>query len=154
MRMNDTKHWMDLALDQARLAAEAGEVPVGAVLVMNNQLVAAAGNSQIGSNDPSAHAEINCLRLAAAKLGNYRPPQCDLYVTLEPCSMCAGAMVHGRIGRLYFGASEPRAGAIESRLRLLQAPWLNHRIEVQGGICAQESAKLLEEFFKSRRQPG
>jgi tRNA(adenine34) deaminase len=142
---------MNQALAEARRAAQLGEVPVGAVLVRHGELLASACNSPISRRDPTAHAEIECLRLAAAALGNYRLTDCDLYVTLEPCSMCAGALVHARIGRLIFAANEPRAGAVTSRLRLLEAPWLNHRVEVISGVLAEESSELLRQFFAARR---
>lgn len=145
-------HWMNLALDQARLAASAGEVPVGAVLVHNNELIAAAFNAPLGSCDPTAHAEVQCLRKAASARQNYRLADCDLFVTLEPCSMCAGALVHARVRRLVYGASEPRAGAVASRIRLLDAPWLNHRVEVVSGVLADECSAVLQDFFRARRE--
>lgn len=143
-----------MALEQARMAGVAGEVPVGAVLVRGEELIASAGNAQIGNADPSAHAEILCLRQAAQKLGNYRLPGCTLYVTLEPCTMCAGAMVHARIDQLVYGASEPRAGAVQSKMRYLDAPWINHRVTVRQGVLAEQCSELLKDFFRQRREAG
>ena len=142
---------MGLALEQARLAALAGEVPVGAVLVHRGRVLAQARNRCIEAHDPSAHAEIGALRAAGAALGNYRLKDCTLYVTLEPCAMCAGAMHHARIGRLVFGAHDPRTGAAGSVLDLFSSPGFNHRIEVQGGVRAAECSELLQAFFQSRR---
>ncbi len=152
--MNETKndeYWMQLALDQCQSALEAGEVPVGAVLVKEGELIATGWNQPISTLDPTGHAEINCLRKAAQKLNNYRMPGCDLYVTLEPCAMCAGALVHARIRRLVFAASEPRAGAAVSQARLLETDWMNHRVEVCGGVLAEQSADILRRFFRARR---
>lgn len=147
---NDS-YWMTLALEQAEIAAQAGEVPVGAVLVKNGELVASGWNQPISKLDPTEHAEINCLRNASKILKNYRLPGCDLYVTLEPCAMCSGAMVHARIQRLIFGAEEPRAGTAVSQTNLLETDWMNHRVEVTGGVLAQECGQILKEFFKARR---
>ena len=145
--------WMWLALGQASLAADMNEVPVGAVLVdADGQLIAAGHNHPISSCDPSAHAEINTLRAAALKLNNYRLPDTTLYVTLEPCTMCVGALVHARIKRLVYGASEPRSGAIESAQQLFETGEYNHRPEVEGGLLAAESSALLTAFFKARRR--
>jgi tRNA(adenine34) deaminase len=144
--------WMRLALEQARLAADMNEVPVGAVLVdADGQLLAAGHNQPISSCDPSAHAEITTLRAAALKLNNYRLPNTTLYVTLEPCTMCVGALVHARIKRLVYAASEPRSGAIESARQLFETGDYNHRPEVEGGLLAAESSALLTAFFKARR---
>ena len=142
---------MRLALDEARQAASKGEVPVGAILVIDGRVIASGHNQQIEMSDPSAHAEIVVLRAAACRLENYRLPGSTLYVTLEPCAMCAGALVHARVGRLVYGASEPRAGAIRSQMGLLDAPFLNHRVTVTEGVGAQESADLLRSFFAARR---
>ena len=144
-------YWMSLALEQCQFAQAAGEVPVGAVLVKDGELIAAGWNQPISKIDPTEHAEINCLRNAARHLGNYRMPGCDLYVTLEPCAMCAGALVHARIRRLVFGATEPRAGAAGSQTNLLQTGWMNHRVEVVGGVMAEQCGQILKDFFKARR---
>ncbi len=145
--------WMWLALEQASLAADMNEVPVGAVLVDGEgQLIAAGHNHPISSCDPSAHAEIITLRAAALKLSNYRLPDTTLYVTLEPCTMCVGALVHARIKRLVYAASEPRSGAIESAQQLFETGEYNHRPEVEGGLLAAESSALLTAFFKARRR--
>lgn len=145
-------HWMRLAMAQANLAAEVGEVPVGAVLVRDNQLIASAYNHPIEAIDPTAHAEIAVLRKAALQEGNYRLPDTTLYVTLEPCAMCAGALVHARVARLVYGATEPKAGVVESRAQFLQSPFLNHRLLVQGGVLADEAAQQLSAFFAERRK--
>jgi tRNA(adenine34) deaminase len=144
--------WMQQALAQARIAADIGEVPVGAVLVdADGQLLAAGHNQPISSCDPSAHAEITTLRAAALKRNNYRLPNTTLYVTLEPCTMCVGALVHARIKRLVYAASEPRSGAIESAQQLFETGEYNHRPEIEGGLLAAESSALLTAFFKARR---
>ena len=151
MNTNLDGEMMRLALDEARQAASKGEVPVGAVLVIDGRVIASGHNQQIAMSDPSAHAEIVVLRAAACRLENYRLPGSTLYVTLEPCAMCAGALVHARVGRLVYGASEPRAGAIRSQMGLLDAPFLNHRVTVTEGVGAEESADLLRSFFAARR---
>lgn len=145
-------HFMRQALQLARQGAELGEVPVGAVLVRDNEVLGTGFNQPISLHDPSAHAEMLAIRQASASLGNYRLPGCTLYVTLEPCSMCAGLLVHARIERLVYAASEPRSGAIRSRTRLLDNGWLNHRVMVEGGLLAEESAAMLQEFFQRRRK--
>jgi tRNA(adenine34) deaminase len=142
---------MRRALDLARRAAAAGEVPVGAVLVVGDEALGEGWNQPIGACDPTAHAEIVALRAAAARIGNYRLPGSTLYVTLEPCPMCAGAMVHARVARVVFGAADPRAGAAGTAFDLLQAAALNHRAEVTGGMLAEECGMLLREFFRTRR---
>jgi tRNA(adenine34) deaminase len=142
---------MELALAEAHAAEAEGEVPVGAAVVREGEVIARAHNQPIGLNDPTAHAEILALRAAAEKLGNYRLTGCDLYVTLEPCAMCAGALVHARVGRLVYAAADPKAGAVASRMRLLEAGHLNHRVEVVSGLLAEESAALLQRFFVQRR---
>jgi tRNA(adenine34) deaminase len=147
----DDSHFMQTALAEAHAAEAAGEVPVGALVVRDGEILARAHNQPIGLNDPTAHAEILALRAAAAKLGNYRLTGCDLYVTLEPCAMCAAALVHARIRRLVYAAADPKAGAVASTLRLLDSPHLNHRVEVQAGLLADESSALLQRFFSSRR---
>lgn len=149
--VNDDNYWMSMALEQCRFAREAGEVPVGAVLVKDGELVATGWNQPITKVDPTEHAEINCLRNAAKRLDNYRMPGCDLYVTLEPCAMCAGALVHARIQRLIFGATEPRAGTAVSQINLLQTDWMNHKVEVTGGVMADQCGQVLKDFFKARR---
>ena len=144
--------FMELALAQAREAATRGEVPVGAVVVSPaGELLASDGNRTIELADPSAHAEMLAMRAAGIKLGNYRLTGCTLYVSLEPCVMCAGAMVHARIGRLVYGATDPKTGAIESVYQIGCDGRLNHRLEVEGGILADEAASLLRNFFRERR---
>jgi tRNA(adenine34) deaminase len=144
-------HFMGLALEQARLAAAAGEVPVGAVVVKDGQVIATGRNAPVGSNDPTAHAEIAALRAAAQVLGNYRLDGCELFVTLEPCAMCSGAMLHARLARVVFGAADPKTGAAGSVVDLFGQTQLNHRTQVQGGVLVQDCAELLTEFFKTRR---
>ena len=143
---------MRLALEQARAAAQAGEVPVGAVLVQGDQLIATGRNAPVQGHDPTAHAEIMALRAAAQRLGNYRLEDCTLYVTLEPCAMCSGAMLQARLARVVFGAAEPKTGAAGSVLDLFAQPRLNHRTQLRGGVLAEECAALLGEFFARRRQ--
>ena len=142
---------MQEALTLARAAAEIGEVPVGALVVKDGQIIGRGANRPIGMHDPTAHAEIIALREAAAALGTDRLTGCDLWVTLEPCAMCAGAIAHARIARLYFGASDPKGGAIEHGPKLFTQPTLHHRPEVYGGICEDEAAGLLKAFFATRR---
>jgi tRNA(adenine34) deaminase len=139
------------ALAEARLAAEAGEVPIGAVAVREGAIIARGQNRVLRDVDPTAHAEIVALRAAATALGNYRLAGCTLYVTLEPCAMCAGAMIHARIDRLVYAAADPKAGACGSVLAVLNHPQLNHKIQVEQGIAADESAELLRNFFRERR---
>lgn len=143
---------MRLALEQAGQAAAAGEVPVGAVVVKDGQVIATGRNAPIGSHDPTAHAEIVALRAAAAALGNYRLDGCDLYVTLEPCAMCSGAMLHARLRRVVFGAADPKTGAAGSVLDVLADARINHQTAVSGGVLAEECAQLLAGFFRDRRQ--
>jgi tRNA(adenine34) deaminase len=150
----DDSHWMQLALEQARLAAERGEVPVGAVVVRDGELLGLGHNQPITAHDPTAHAEIVALRAACAKAGNYRLPETTLYVTIEPCSMCVGAMMHARVGRLVYGAPEPRAGAVQSALQLAGAAHFNHRLDCVGGVLAQECGALMRAFFRARRTPA
>jgi tRNA(adenine34) deaminase len=142
---------MQAAIAQARLAAEGGEVPIGAVVVYDGVIIAHAQNCVIRHVDPTAHAEMIALRTAAKALGNYRLNGCTLYVTLEPCAMCAGAMVHARLDRLVFAAADPKAGACGSVLSILNHPRLNHQMKVEQGIGAEESAELLRSFFRERR---
>jgi tRNA(adenine34) deaminase len=143
---------MHTALVQAERAAREGEVPVGAVVVSGGKVVARAHNRPIHLHDPSAHAEILALRRAAKKLGNYRLEGCDLYVTIEPCAMCAGAIVQARLARLVYGARDPKAGACGSALRVLNHRKLNHQVEVTGGIMAGDCALVIREFFRKRRK--
>jgi tRNA(Arg) A34 adenosine deaminase TadA len=145
------RHFMQLALDQARLGAGQGEVPVGAVLVQDGEVIGAGFNCPITTHDPSAHAEMVAIRAAAARVGNYRLPGSTLYVTLEPCSMCAGLIVHARIARMVYAASEPRAGMVVSQGRFFEQDFLNHRVQVEAGVLAEESGELLREFFRARR---
>jgi tRNA(adenine34) deaminase len=147
----DDQRWMNYAISLAKTAAQQNEVPVGAVLVKNNELIGEGHNAPISQNDPTAHAEIIAMRRAAQQLGNYRLIDSTLYVTLEPCAMCAAAMVHARITRLVFGASDPKAGAVISQARLMDAPYFNHRISYTNGLYDQECGHLLSEFFKARR---
>lgn len=148
------RDFMLLALEQARLGAAQGEVPVGAVLVVDGEVIGKGYNSPIGRHDPSAHAEMVAVRAAAESLANYRLPGSTLYVTLEPCSMCAGLIVHARIGRVVFGAREPRAGVAESQGRFFEQGFLNHRTLVEGGVLAEECGAVLAEFFRARRRKG
>jgi tRNA(adenine34) deaminase len=144
--------YMQLALAQARHAAAAGEVPVGAVLVHQGEIIGTGHNTPIAGHDPTAHAEIRALRDAAQKLGNYRLEDCELYVTLEPCPMCAGAMLHARLKRVVFGATDPKTGAAGSVVNLFSQPQLNHHTQVRGGVLAEECGGLLQEFFRARRE--
>ncbi len=147
------EQYMGEALYQARLSLEAGEVPVGAVLVIEGgQMVAHAHNFPISLNDPTAHAEILALRQAAEILGNYRLPGTTLYVTMEPCLMCTGALIYARIKRLVFGAPDPKAGACVSLYRIPEDPRLNHRLEVTGGVREAECRELMQNFFRERRE--
>jgi tRNA(adenine34) deaminase len=144
-------HWMHKALELARRAAAEGEVPVGAVVVLRDEIIGAGWNRPIAAHDPTAHAEVNALRAAAARLGNYRMPGVTLYVTLEPCVMCAGAIIHSRLARVVYGAADPKGGAAGSVFTVLGTDRLNHRVEVTGGVLPQECADLLQDFFRSRR---
>ncbi len=139
------------ALEQAHKALAAGEVPVGAIVVKEGEIVGAGFNAPISGHDPTAHAEIRALREAANRLGNYRLPGCELYVTLEPCAMCVGAMLHARIARLIYGAADPKTGACGSVLDLFSEPRLNHHATVTAGVMAEECGALLREFFAERR---
>jgi tRNA(adenine34) deaminase len=142
---------MRLALDAARAAAQDGEVPVGAVLVHNGAVIATAANAPRTLHDPTAHAEIRAIREAAALLGRDRLEDCDLWVTLEPCAMCAGAIAHARIARLYYGASDPKGGAVEHGARFFTQPTCHHRPEIYPGIGEAEAGALLRDFFRERR---
>jgi tRNA(adenine34) deaminase len=154
----DDTTWMAFALAQARSAAQADEVPVGAVIVKDGKILAQGQNRNLRDHDPTAHAEIVALRQAAARLGNHRLAGCVMYATVEPCAMCAGAMVHARLARLVYGATDPKAGATGSVLLVLNHPRLNHQMNVTGGVLAGECSEILQEFFKRRResqsQPG
>lgn len=150
--MASDEYWMERALELARRAQAAGEVPVGAVLVVGDEIIGEAWNQPISVCDPSAHAEIGALRQAATALGNYRLPNSTLYVTIEPCHMCAGALIHARVGRVVFGAREPRAGAVASQGQLLDAPFVNHRVEWQEGILAEDCSALIRDFFAAKRR--
>lgn len=143
--------FMDEALSEARAANEAGEVPVGCVVVREGQIIARAGNRTLRDRDPTAHAEMLAIRQAAKALGSERLTDCDLYVTLEPCAMCAAALSFARIRRLYYGAADPKGGAVDNGVRFFASPTCHHRPEVYGGIGESEAAVLLKEFFKARR---
>lgn len=142
---------MQIALEEARAAGGRGEVPVGCVIVHGGEVIARAGNRTVADKDPTAHAELLAIREAAARLGSERLTDCDLYVTLEPCTMCAAAMSFARIRRLYFGASDPKGGAVEHGVRFFSSPTCHHRPEVYGGIAGTECAALLKEFFQAKR---
>ncbi len=142
---------MEEALRAAQRALAAGEVPVGAVVVSQGRVVGRGWNRNIADFDPTAHAEIVALREAGATIGNHRLADCDLFVTIEPCAMCAGAVVHARIKRLIYGADDPKAGAVQSVMQVLNHPQLNHRVEVRSGVLAGRCAEVLQEFFRSRR---
>ena len=148
---NSDELWMEEALRAAQRALDAGEVPVGAVVVCEGRIVGRGWNRNIADSDPTAHAEILALREAGASVGNHRLGECELFATIEPCAMCAGAMVHARIRRLVYGADDPKAGAVHSVLQVLNHPQLNHRMEVVGGVLAGRSAELLQAFFRERR---
>ncbi len=148
---NEHEQWMRRALALADRAENEGEVPIGAVVVHEGQLLGEGWNQVISNCDPTAHAEIVALRDAARHVGNYRLPGAVLYVTLEPCTMCAGALVHARIQQLVFGAAEPRAGVVGSTCNLLEEPWYNHRVEWRGGVLAEDSSARLKAFFQARR---
>nr|WP_049723981.1 tRNA adenosine(34) deaminase TadA [Gilvimarinus polysaccharolyticus] len=148
---NEDIQWMREARELAAQAADNNEVPVGAVVVRQGQVVGRGYNRPIGGCDPTAHAELMALRDAARKLGNYRLTDCTLYVTLEPCTMCVGAMVHARVGRLVYGTTEPKAGVIVSQAQLLDAPYFNHSIQITGGVEREACQQQLSDFFKRRR---
>ncbi len=150
--MTDYALWMEEALVEAAKGRTLGEVPVGAVVVREGEVIARACNRPISSCNPVAHAEILVLQLAAEAIGNYRLVDCDLYVTLEPCTMCAGAIVHSRIRRLVYGALEPKAGAVTSVTHVLAQPQMNHRVEVVGGILQERCSEMISDFFRTRRQ--
>jgi tRNA(adenine34) deaminase len=149
--MNDHAAFMRLAIAEATRAQELGEVPVGAVIVIDDLVVGAGFNQPINTHDPTAHAEIIAIRTAAASLSNYRLSGATLYVTIEPCLMCVGAMIHARIGLVVYGAAEPRAGALASAVRAHETPGLNHRLAVLGGVLEDECRAVMQDFFKQRR---
>jgi tRNA(adenine34) deaminase len=149
--LEQARRFMEEALALARAAAEAGEVPVGALVVKDGAIIGRGANRPIGLHDPTAHAEIIAMREAAVALGTDRLTGCELWVTLEPCAMCAGAIAHARIARLYYGASDPKGGAVEHGPRLFEQPTVHHRPEVYPGICEDEAAELLKAFFAGRR---
>lgn len=148
---SEDSHWMQEALMLAKTAVEAKEVPVGALLVLDKQIIGRGWNQPISACDPTAHAEIIAMRTAARDLGNYRLPAATLYVTLEPCAMCAGAMIQARVKRLVFGAFDPRAGAVGSVFNILQEKKLNHHVDCMGGVLQQECGEVLRNFFRERR---
>lgn len=143
---------MEEALRAAQRALEAGEVPVGAVVVCAGEIVGRGWNRNLGDSDPTAHAEIVALRQAGGAIGNHRLGDCELFATIEPCAMCAGALVHARVKRLIYGADDPKAGAVKSVMEILNHPRLNHQMEIRGGVLAGRCAELLQSFFRSRRE--
>ncbi|WP_136806840.1 tRNA adenosine(34) deaminase TadA [Desulfosediminicola flagellatus] len=148
----DDEKWMKMALKAAQAAADQGEVPVGAIIIHDNNLIAAAGNRPIGLNDPTAHAEIRAIRIASQYYDNYRLPGSTLYVTLEPCIMCIGAIIHARIDRLVFGATDPKTGAVESLYQIGTDNRLNHLPDITSGVLEEECAALLKNFFSKKRK--
>lgn len=150
-QLRNDEYFMRQALAGARKAAASGEVPVGAVIVRQGRVVARGYNRPIAKRDPTAHAEIEALRKAARRLGNYRLPDCTLYVTIEPCAMCAGAIAHARLSRIVYGAPDPKAGACGSVIDVLHEPRINHHTQVEGGLLARECAAIVQDFFRSRR---
>ena len=150
--MNEDEKWMQFAIKEANIAKNKGEVPVGSILVQNNQIIAKAHNSPISKNDPTAHAEIEVLRKAGKKLLNYRLPKTTLYVTLEPCAMCIGAIIHARIERVVFGASDPKSGVCGSTIDLSSESIFNHQISVSSRVLEHDCKNILQSFFKLRRR--
>ena len=150
--MTEDEKWMQLAITEAHLAASKNEIPVGAVLIQNGIVIAKAHNQPISHNDPTAHAEILALRIGGEKQKNYRLINCTLYVTLEPCTMCFGAMIHARINRIVFGASDPKSGVCGSCKNLAKEKIFNHEVSVLGGILESDCRKILQEFFQKRRK--
>ena len=146
--------WMEEALREARRAETIGEVPVGAIIVRDGKVIARAGNRNLADNDPTAHAEIIALRQAGSAVGNHRLLECEMFVTVEPCAMCAGAIVHARLQRLVYGADDPKAGAVGSIMEVLNHPGLNHRVEVSRGVLASRCMDLLQDFFRRKREAG
>ncbi|CAA0082794.1 tRNA-specific adenosine deaminase [BD1-7 clade bacterium] len=152
MQDTNAEYWMAKALELAEQAASCGEVPVGAIVVCDGQIVGRGYNQSIGACDPTAHAEVMALRDAARRVDNYRLVDCDLYVTLEPCSMCAGAILHARIKHLYYGATEPKSGVVASRQQFFDLDFLNYAVEVTGGVLADKASQQLSDFFRMRRE--
>lgn len=151
LQAQQDQHWMARALALAEQGAALGEVPVGALVVLEGEVIGEGWNQPISGHDPSAHAELVALRQAAQRLQNYRLPGATLYVTLEPCTMCSGALVHARISRLVYGASEPKAGVVASQAQLLSSAWFNWSIEIEGGVLAESCSEQLSRFFAQRR---
>ncbi|HET9283933.1 MAG TPA: tRNA adenosine(34) deaminase TadA [Candidatus Angelobacter sp.] len=152
MQPQDDAIWMEQALEQARLAAQASEVPVGALVIRDGEIVGQGHNRNLLDHDPTAHAEIVALRDAAKRLGNHRLGGCIVYATIEPCAMCAGALIHARVARLVYGASDPKAGAAGSVLQVLNHPELNHKMEVTPGVLAEKCSEILQDFFRRKRE--
>jgi len=152
MQPGDDAAWMERALEQAQLAALAGEVPVGALVIRQGEIIGQGHNRNLLDNDPTAHAEIVALRQAAARVGNHRLIGCTMVATIEPCSMCAGALIHSRIARLVYGATDPKAGADGSTIQVINHPSLNHRMEVTAGVLAEKCSEILQQFFRQKRQ--
>jgi tRNA(adenine34) deaminase len=152
MQPGEDAVWMGRALELACLAADAGEVPVGALVIKDGEIIGQGHNRNLLDNDPTAHAEIVALRQAAARIGNHRLTGCTMVATIEPCSMCAGALIHARIARLVYGASDPKAGAAGSTLQVINHPSLNHRMEVTAGVLAGKCSEILQRFFRQKRQ--
>lgn len=151
-RSGEDAAWMELALAEAALAAAAGEVPVGALVIKDGEIIGRGHNRNLLENDPTAHAEIVALREAASKVGNHRLNGCLMVATIEPCAMCAGALVHARIARLVYGANDPKAGAVGSALQVLNHPRLNHQMEVSAGVLAGKCSEIVQQFFREKRQ--
>jgi tRNA(Arg) A34 adenosine deaminase TadA len=152
MHANEDAKWMERALDQARVALQQGEVPVGALVIKDGELLGAGHNRNLLDRDPTAHAEVVALRQAAGRIGNYRLTGCTMYATIEPCAMCAGALIHARIARLVYGAADPKAGAAGSVLQVLNHASLNHRMEVTAGVLGDRCSEILQDFFRQRRR--
>ncbi|MGR6871069.1 tRNA adenosine(34) deaminase TadA [Pseudomonas sp. HK3] len=150
--MKEHEKFMSEAIAQAKLADAKNEVPVGAVIVIDGEIIGRGFNQPISSHDPTAHAEIMALRDAAKRIGNYRLVDADLYVTIEPCTMCAGAMIHGRVKRVIYGASEPKAGVVHSQQNIFKEPYFNHNVDVLSGVLADECSDVMQAFFKRRRE--
>ena len=149
--MHDDEQWMAEALAEAEAAQAAGEIPIGAVIVLNGEVIARGQNRNLRDHDPSAHAEIVAMRAAGIVLRNHRLQECELFAVIEPCAMCAGAMVHARLKRLVYGAKDPKAGAVESVLPVLNYPKLNHQMEVKAGVLEERCAEILRDFFRGKR---
>ena len=144
--------WMEEALREAQRAASAGEVPVGAIVLCEEKIIGRGGNRNLTDDDPTAHAEIVALRQAAAAVGNHRLPECQMFVTIEPCAMCAGALIHARLRRLVYGADDPKAGAVRSALQVLNHPRLNHQMQITPGVLAARCGEVLQSFFAEKRR--